>query len=90
MSDAPHRGHELICKIGGDNAERVADELRSLAMRLERGEITQGCIGGSDVGSLYSYVHRPEMTHDKYFADLKAHLEAEKAKQQPPPSDHQS
>lgn len=73
--EKPHRAHEFICIAAGDTRERLADELRSLADRLERGEITsEGCVGGSSAGSQYSYKHDPEMTHAKYFENINAWL----------------
>lgn len=72
----PRRAHEIILQAGADTAERLAAELRLFADRVERGEITTGAIGGPDAGTMYSYVHRPEMTHERFFRDLNAWLAA--------------
>jgi len=78
----PHRAHELICKIGADTAERLADELRTLAMMVERNELSVGCVGGPTCGALYSYKHDADMTHDRYFQEINASLESARAVEQ--------
>lgn len=69
------RAHTLVAKIGADTLKDLCGELREMASKLERGEITVGCIGGCSVGALYSYRVRPEQTHDKYFSDIARSLE---------------
>jgi len=78
-TDAPERAHTLVATFGADTAERLADELRFFADRIDRGEITQGCIGAPDAGTTYSYVVRPEQTHEVYFQQVEAWLAARKA-----------
>lgn len=72
---APQRAHTLIVKADGDTVHDLADELRSLANRLERGELTRGAGGGPSAGSIYEYLSDPEMTHDAYFRAINEWLE---------------
>lgn len=79
MSDAvaaPRRAHTIILSAGADSAERLAAELRLFADRIERGTISTGAIGGADAGTTYSYAHRPEMTHERFFEELNTWLRA--------------
>ncbi len=76
----PYRAHSLIVSIGADTAKDLAWELRNMAANIERGEMTVGTMGGGSVGSTYSYRIRPEQTHDRYFQEIDAWLEAEKSK----------
>jgi len=68
------RAHTLICSIGADTLSDLCGELREMARKLERGEMTVGVLGGPTVGSTYSYRVRPEQTHEKYFQDIEALL----------------
>jgi hypothetical protein len=74
----PERAHTIILKAGGDTAQELAWELRSLADRIERGELTVGAGGGPSAGSTYSYRVAPEQTHQKYFQEIDAWLERER------------
>lgn len=67
---APRRAHRLVLDAQADTAEGLVWELRMLAARIERGELTTGCIGGPDAGSTYSYTTKPEVTHEAYFAAI--------------------
>jgi hypothetical protein len=78
---APQRAHRIEIDAGADTAEDLAWELRQLATRLERGDLTRGCIGGPSSGSIYTYTHNPEMTHERYFAEIEAHLAAERKRE---------
>jgi hypothetical protein len=72
------RAHTLIATIGADTLKDLCGELREMATKLERGEMTVGCLGGPSVGTTYSYRVRPEQTHEKYFQDIEAWLEEER------------
>ncbi|WP_029029859.1 hypothetical protein [Salinarimonas rosea] len=74
----PTRAHTLILSAGGDTADDLACELRSLATALERGELTEGTAGSPSHGSIYSYKRR-EVSHAQYFAELEAWLARRKA-----------
>jgi hypothetical protein len=73
------RAHTLICTVGADTLQDLCAELREMARKLERGQMTTGCIGGPSVGTTYSYKVRPEQTHEKYFQDIEAWLATESA-----------
>lgn len=73
------RAHTLICAIGADTLRDLCGELREMARKLERGEMTVGVLGGPSVGATYSYRVRPEQTHDKYFQDIEEWLARERA-----------
>jgi hypothetical protein len=79
MNDAPKRSHELVCSIGADTQDDLIRALHDFADRIARGEITHGCSGGWNYGTIYSYKHDPSITHDSYFESLKAHLAKERA-----------
>lgn len=74
------RRHVFICKVQGDNPQALADELQFLAQRLKRGEISYGVVGGSTSGCTYSYRHDPNQTHETYFEQIEAELDADRAK----------
>jgi hypothetical protein len=73
---ALYRAHEFACQIGADTQQDLVIELRHLAERIERGEISAGVMGGSSRGSIYAYRHDPAMTHDEYFRQLDERLKA--------------
>lgn len=64
--DGPQRAHTLIVSIGADTALDLAWELRQMADKIQRGDMTVGTIGGPSVGSMYSYRVLPEQTHNVY------------------------
>ena len=78
-TEAPERAHTLIVSIGADTAADLANELRHFADRIDRDDITQGCIGGPVAGSIYSYKVAPEQTHDAYFQQVNTWLAERKA-----------
>lgn len=82
MSDGPHRAHELICKIGADSKDGLIAEIENFARRIAMNDITNGVMGGYSSGAIYSYRHDPDMTHDRYFQELNAKLEADRAVEQ--------
>jgi len=75
--EAPKRAHTLVVSMGADTVVDLAWGLRHMADDIERGRLTVGCSGSPSVGSAYSYRIRPEQTHDVYFEQLNAWLEAE-------------
>lgn len=72
---APYRRHTLMLQIGADSLDDLAAELRMFAHRAERDELGTGCIGGPSCGSTYSYVFDPDMTHERYFAEIDTYLQ---------------
>jgi hypothetical protein len=75
VNDTPHRAFELIVEIGADTKEALIAEVENFARRIARNDISHGVICGSDSGAIYSYVERPEQTHDVYFTQLTDLLE---------------
>lgn len=76
----PERAHTLVVSIGADTALDLAWGLRHMADDIERERLTVGCSGSPSVGSMYSYRVLPEQTHDLYFQQLNAWLEADAAR----------
>ena len=74
------RAHTLISKIGADTEQDLVREVRRFADAIERGELTAGVSGGYGSGSIYAYVHDPEMTHDEYVRQLEALIAKEQSK----------
>lgn len=76
---APHRAHVLNAEVQADTAVALAAELRRLANRVERGELTAGCVGGPDCGISYAYRHDATITHDSFFEQVDVYLAARAA-----------
>ena len=74
FGSGPQRAHTIVISAGSDTATDLAWELRHLADRIQRGELTHGCIGGGSSGCMYSYRANPEQTHDRYFQEIDAWL----------------
>jgi hypothetical protein len=53
----------------------IAD-IHGIAERLERGELTRGCMGGSTSGYSYEYSVDESWTHDRYFDAINETLRA--------------
>ena len=79
IEDGPQRAHTLITKIGADTAHDLAWELREMARKIERGEMTVGTMGSPSVGAMYSYRILPDQTHDKYFQEIDEWLARERS-----------
>jgi len=77
----PERKHTIILKAGGDTLRDLASELRALADRLDRDELTVGTSGGPSCGSTYSYRVNPHQTHEQYFLEIEDWLESERQAQ---------
>lgn len=79
MSDKPQRRWTLEIHVQGDEWERVMVEAERLARHVaEHGPACDLVSGGSDVGSWIRVQERPEQTHEKYIAELAAHLAEER------------
>lgn len=73
---APVRAFRLTLRLDADTAMDLANALFNLSVRADRGELTVGTSGGSSSGYSYELLHSPEQTHEKYFAELNAYLDA--------------
>lgn len=80
MTDRPHRAFEIDIHIGADTWEDAADEVERVMQHIiEHGQQCGMASGGYSTGASVTIVHRPEMTHDRYFEQLDAHLAAKDA-----------
>lgn len=76
------RAHSIVLIAGADTKRDLARELRHMADLIEREQLTVGCSGGPSAGTTYSYRVSPEQTHDRYFEQVNAWLDAERAKRE--------
>ena len=75
--EGPKRCYELTIRIGSDDWEGVAQDLQWLAQHIpDHGPECDSCMGGGSHGHTVTVVHRPEMTHERYFAELETYLDA--------------
>jgi hypothetical protein len=74
---APKRAYRLTLELGADTAQDMAWALRNLAHRIECEKIAgAGTWGGPTDGANYELLTDPTMTHQRFFADLHAYLDA--------------
>lgn len=79
MSDKPKRAVEVTLRIGADDWASVRDDLDHLLYRLvAEGELRSSIKGGDSSGYILDVELHPEMTHDRYHAELDAYLADEK------------
>lgn len=76
MTKPPVRALRLSMALEADTPEDMANALRNLACRLERGQVTEGCWGGPSDGAIYELLVDPEMTHDAYHQKLREYLDS--------------
>lgn len=67
----PERRFVLDLKVQGDSVKDIVIYLNNFIYQLEIGEISDGCSGGVSSGSVYKLRENPEMTHEKYFQEIK-------------------
>jgi len=80
VKDRPHRAFEIDIHIGADTWGDAAREVeRVMRHIIGCGQQCGLASGGYSTGASVMIVHRPEMTHDRYFEQLDAHLAAKKA-----------
>jgi hypothetical protein len=77
---AIERQHVFMAKIQADDKRGLVAELRFLAQRLERNEVSAGVSGGVTSGCIYAYRENPDQTHENYFRELDEEFETEKAR----------
>jgi len=85
--NTPERQHTLLLKLSADSREELVAALTQIAIEVDRGQNAGVSVSA---GPGYGYVMQtrlnPDMTHDKYFKDLEAHLDElhrEEKKQKP-------
>lgn len=72
---APRRACQLKLEIDADTRDDMVRALRSIAMQIDRDQLSTGSTGGPDWGGGYEYRHDPSITHESYFAAVDAYLE---------------
>lgn len=81
---APRRKYELRVGISGDTWDDVIHELRRVADHIEEhGETCNLSSGGPTCGAWVTNAVDPEMTHERYFEELKVWC-AERRQQKEP------
>ena len=78
--DRPRRRYTLTIEIGADTWDDVIHDLRHTARHVEdHGPACQSVMGGPSGGHIVTVLHNPEMTHDRYMAELETYLTASRA-----------
>lgn len=71
----PQRAYTLSIEIGADTWNDVVRDLRELAGHVEDHGPTCSSVSGSpSCGHVVTVTHRPDMTHDRYMAELEVYL----------------
>lgn len=79
----PKRAYTVDIHIGGDTWKDVMTDINHIAYEFEaRGDEYQSVMGGSSSGHIVTVTHRPEMTHEKYVAELDVYLRSRQAAEQ--------
>lgn len=74
---APKRAIELTLRISADSWDAVLRRLDHYEFEiLSSGSLGNGVSGGYDSGDIREVELHPEMTHERYAAELTAHLDA--------------
>jgi hypothetical protein len=84
MSDKPKRKYELEIRMGADSYEDMLNDLIDWAqtMKIESPGIdysTDGVSAGYHSSHSYKIAVTPDMTHERYFEELDAWLDEQKA-----------
>lgn len=76
----PVRKLRLTLMLEADTVRDLANALTNLAIDAEREGLSQSCVsGGMSSSYVYELLTNPEQTHERYFAELRAHLAGESA-----------
>jgi hypothetical protein len=71
----PQRAYTLSIEIGADTWDDVVRDLRELAGHVpDHGPTCASVSGSPSGGHIVTVKHRPDMTHDRYMAELEAYL----------------
>lgn len=66
----PDRAHTIALVAGADTAPQLADRLRAMADRINRGDLSKGLIADPTGFTNYSQVWDRQGSHDQYFHRL--------------------
>jgi hypothetical protein len=75
----PHRACRLLLDLEADSRDELAGALFNMADRISRGEMSRGVSGGYSSGYIYELVENESPSHDEFFQQLTAYLDAKKA-----------
>lgn len=79
----PKRAYELVLRIGGDTWEGVVHQLMFCANHVqEHGPTCRSVMGGPGDNHSIEIEHSPDMTHERYHAELLRYLDAAKAQRE--------
>ena len=78
LTPAPVRACRFTLDMQADNRQELIDALSNMADQLARGELTKGVSGGPYSGWTYEFIENEHPTHDEYFAEVRAYLDAKK------------
>ena len=82
--EAPKRACRLTLELQADSRSELVRALRTMASRIERSELTCGVSGGPDSGAIYELIEDDGPSHDEYFAQVQAWLDAKQPPQEKP------
>jgi hypothetical protein len=71
---APHRAFRLKMEIEADDREALCGFLHSFVTSLYLDQISTGVTGGYSAGGTYSLTIDPDMTRDRWEADLERYI----------------
>ena len=75
MSESPRRRFVLSIEVGADDQGSVLDALDDFCQQARQTYLpAAGCTGGSRFGYSWEVTEDPEITHERYFEALNAHL----------------
>lgn len=74
----PERRFVFKLNLGADDRRAIIGALRHIEFLISSEQMTTGCSGGYDCGYDYELRENPEMTHDRFFNELQAYLDAKR------------
>ena len=75
MTERPRRRFHVDIHVGADDAKELAFALRQIAEDIVDGRKNSTC-GGPSSGWWYTVIENPEMTHERYMAEVHRYIEA--------------
>lgn len=76
----PHRACRFVLDLQADTRRDLANALSNMADQIDRGEMGRGVSGGYSTGYIYELIENDHPTHDEWYAELRAYLDALDAK----------